>query len=242
MNTAFANVYEDQARAQAYATLDFPGTYYLAFRDLPEIIRAHVRGTKAFDFGCGAGRSTRFLRALGFEVVGADISENMLALARERDPQGKYFFLPDGRLDGFAAEYDLVLSAFTFDNIPTLEKKTALFRALNGLLRPGGRIVNLVSSAEIYLHEWTSFSTKDFPANHDARSGDKVFIVMLDVEDRRPVEDILCTEADYHAAYQRAGLRVIETYRPLGRTNEACAWVSETTTAPWAIYVLERTE
>ena len=35
----FKNVYEDDIRADAYAGLEFPGTYYLAYRDLPEIIK-----------------------------------------------------------------------------------------------------------------------------------------------------------------------------------------------------------
>jgi ubiquinone/menaquinone biosynthesis C-methylase UbiE len=191
-NTKFSNVYDDQARSQAYATLEFPGTYYLAYRDLPVIIGEHVQGRKALDFGCGAGRSTRFLRALGFEVVGVDISEPMLARARDRDPQGDYRLVPDGDLSGLAADaYDLVLSAFTFDNIPTLERKVSLLRDLRRLLRAGGSIVNLVSSPEIYVHEWASFSTRAFPENRTARCGDKVLIVMLDVGDKRPVEDIL---------------------------------------------------
>ena len=50
------NVYNDARRADAYATLEFPGTYWLAFRDLPEIIARHVTGPVALDFGCGAGR------------------------------------------------------------------------------------------------------------------------------------------------------------------------------------------
>ena len=37
MNRTFGNVYEDEERARAYATLQFPGTYYLAFRDLPAL-------------------------------------------------------------------------------------------------------------------------------------------------------------------------------------------------------------
>jgi hypothetical protein len=41
---SFINVYEDQRRAESYAQLEFPGTYYLAFRDLPEIIRRHTAG------------------------------------------------------------------------------------------------------------------------------------------------------------------------------------------------------
>jgi len=239
MNTRVSNVYDDQARAEAYATLDFPGTYYLAYRDLPAIIGEHVHGRKAIDFGCGAGRSTRFLRELGFDVVGVDISEPMLARARDRDPQGDYRLVPDGQLGSVAADaYDLVLSAFTFDNIPTMEKKVALFQGLKRLLSSGGRIVNLVSSPEIYINEWASFSTKGFPENRAARCGDRVLIVMLDVEDRRPVEDILWTDEGYRDVYERAGLRPIKVYRPLGNQGEAYSWVSEARIAPWVIYVL----
>lgn len=243
MTAEFSNVYDDGARAEAYAELEFPGTYYLAYRDLPAIIGKHVRGRKAVDFGCGTGRSTRFLRKLGFDAVGVDISEHMLARARERDPGGEYCLVPDGDLGGFAAgTYDLVLSAFTFDNIPTMEKKITLLDSLKRLLNGGGRIVNLVSAPDIYVNEWASFSTKDFPENRTARSGDKVLIVMLDVEDRRPVEDILCTDYDYHEAYKRAGLMPIKTYRPLAKQTEAYSWVSETTIAPWVIYVLGHAE
>src|SRR5262245_15256173 len=124
MTNGFANVYDDQARAAAYSTLEFPGTYYLAYRDLPEIIREHVCGRTALDFGCGAGRSTRFLRGLGFEVVAVDVSAPMLGRARERDPKGDYRLVPDGDLSGLPADsFDLALSAFTFDNVPTVEKK-----------------------------------------------------------------------------------------------------------------------
>jgi len=243
MKSRFSNVYEDQARAEAYARLEFPGTYYLAYRDLPAIIGRHVHGRRAVDFGCGAGRSTRFLRGLGFEVVGVDISEAMLARARDRDPQGDYRLVVDGDPGGLEADaYDLVLSAFTFDNVPTMEKKVALFQRLKRLLNAGGRIVNLVSSPEIYVNEWASFSTKDFPENRAARCGDEVLIVMLDVDDRRPVKDILWTDEGYNQVYERAGLRPIETCRPLGSQSEPYAWVSETTVAPWVIHVLERSE
>ena len=242
MNFDAFNVYEDQARAEAYSALEFPNTYHLAYRDLPAILRAHIQGTKALDFGCGAGRSTRFLRGLGFEVVGVDISEPMLGRARERDPGGEYRLISDDTLSALADDsYDVVLSAFTFDNVPTPEKKVALLRSLKRRLKAGGRIVNLVSSPEIYVNEWASFSTKDFPENRTAHSGDTVRIVMLDVEDRRPVEDILWTDRDYRETYDRADLNLIQTYRPLGRKDEPYPWVSETTTAPWVIYVLGET-
>jgi SAM-dependent methyltransferase len=239
MTYEFANVYDDKARADAYAKLDFPGTYYLAYRDLPLIIKKHVTGTRALDFGCGTGRSTRFLNKLGYRTLGVDISENMLDQARERDDQAAYRLVPDGDLDCLAPEtFDLILSVFTFDNIPTRERKVDLFASMRGLLNPGGRIVSLVSSPEIYKHEWASFSTKDFPENKTAECGELVKIVMLDVEDSRPVEDIIWPDEDYHDVYRRAGLTHLQTYRPLAKDTEPFEWVSETEIAPWAIYVL----
>jgi SAM-dependent methyltransferase len=239
MSPEFSNVYEDERRADSYAGLGFPGTYYLAYRDLPEIIERHVDGRRALDFGCGTGRSTRFLRDLGFEVVGVDISETMLERARELDPEGDYRLVPDGALPGLEQDsFDLVLSVFTFDNIPAMEHKIILFRALERTLGSEGRIVNLVSAPEIYLHEWASFSTRDFPENRAAVSGQEVRIVMLDVDDDRPVTDILCTDEDYGDVYKQARLTPEVTYRPLGRQEDPFDWVSEMRISPWAIYVL----
>jgi len=239
MNSEFTNVYEDERRAESYARLGFPGTYYLAYRDLPEILNRHIRGRRALDFGCGTGRSTRFLRDLAFDVIGADISASMLDRARKLDPDGEYRLVPDGALPGIVAgSFNLVLSVFTFDNIPELEHKATLFGALERVLAPDGRIVSVVSSPEIYLHEWASFSTKAFPENRAAASGDEVRIVMLDVEDDRPVTDVLCSEEDYRTAFGRAGLGVEAAYHPLGRPEDPFDWVSEMTVAPWSIYVL----
>ena len=243
MTAEFSNVYDDERRAQAYAALEFPGTYYLAYRDLPAILSENVRGHDALDFGCGTGRSTRFLRGLGYDAVGVDIAEPMVAKARERDPAGVYRVVAEGDLGRFEpARYDVILSVFTFDNVPSLEVKAALFRDLRRLLRPEGTIVSLVSSPEIYVHEWASFSTKDFPENRSARSGDRVRIVMLDVEDARPVEDVVCSDEDYHNVYRRVGLEVIRTYRPLGREDEPYPWINETSVAPRTVYVLGTTD
>lgn len=237
----FFNVYEDRNRAEAYAKLEFPGTYYLAFRDIPAILTEHSRGKVALDFGCGAGRSTRFLRQLGFQTIGVDISAQMIAQAKTMDPEGDYRLVPGDDLTQFApGTFDVIQAAFTFDNVPTMETKVALFRDLNRLLKKDGCILNLVSSPDIYLHEWASFSTKNYPENKKVPSGGKVLIVMLDVEDRRPVEDIVWSDEDYGEVYRRAGLAIARAYRPLGKPDEPYSWVSETTVAPWVIYVLNK--
>jgi SAM-dependent methyltransferase len=238
MNGTFGNVYEDEERASAYATLDFPGTYYLAFRDLPALIRRYTHPSRALDFGCGAGRSTRFLRNLGLDVVGTDISQAMLDQARVLDPSGNYYLFRDSIAGKFApGSFDLILAAFTFDNMPTETKADAL-RALCTLLAPDGCLFLVVSSPAIYINEWASFSTRDFPENRHARDGDRVRIVMLDVPDRRPVEDVFCTDAHYRQLFEYAALEMLEVENPLATGKEATHWVSETRTSPWTIYVL----
>ena len=233
------NCYEDPARANAYATLEFANTYYLAFRDLPLILNQQVTGSRALDFGCGTGRSTRFLKKLGFRVTGIDISEDMLQVARAADPSGDYRLVPSDDLSQFdPGAFDLVLCAFPFDNVPG-ERKAKIFSDLAKLLAPRGTIVNLVSSPEIYIHEWASFTTSDFPENAAARNGDIVRIVTTDHQDRRPVQDILCTDQAYRAIYREAGLDTLQVLAPLAKGDEPYPWVSEMQIAPWKIYVLK---
>lgn len=235
------NAYEDYNFAGAYSELEFPGTYYLAYRDLPEIFTKHVTGRKALDFGCGAGRSTRFLEQQDFDAVGVDIADHMLAKARIADPTGDYRLIGDGDFSQFGSgSFDLVMSAFTFDNIPGMERKVRIFRELGRLLRPEGRIVNLVSAPEIYFHEWASFSTRDFPENRDARSGDVVKIINTAIKDSRPVDDILWPDRSYRKTYDSAGLAVAQLYKPLAKESEPFEWVNETRIAPWVIYVLKK--
>jgi SAM-dependent methyltransferase len=240
MSTDFQNAYDDEQRAQAYANLDFPGTYYLAFRDIPQLLERHISGTRALDFGCGAGRSTRFLRDLGLDVTGIDISEPMLREAASRDPNGKYLLVRDSWAAVAGQTFDLILCAFPFDNIPGREHRARLFRQLADHLTPTGRIVNLVSSPEIYFNEWLSFSTRDYPENRTADSGDVVRIVMLDVPDRRPVEDILWRDRDYEHAFAAAGLEIEAVHHPMGRESDPFDWVSEYAVSPWTIHIVRK--
>jgi len=238
MDHTFGNVYEDEQRARAYATLAFPGTYYLAFRDLPALVRRYNHGSRALDFGCGTGRSTRFLRNLGLNVTGADISQAMLDQARALDPSGEYHLVLDDIAGEFPpGSFDLILAAFTFDNMPN-DAKTDALSGLRILLSPNGCLVLIASSPAIYVNEWASFSTRAFSENRYACDGDRVRIIMLDVPDRRPVEDVFCTDAHYRRLFENAGLRVLDVHSPLATGKETTRWVSETKTAAWTIYVL----
>ncbi len=235
-----AELYKNKVRAASYAQLEFPNTYYLAYRDLPDILNKHVKGSKAIDFGCGSGRSSRFLSNYGFTVIGLDNSAEMLEFAKEKDPNGNYQLVRDGEYDHLGlASYDLIQAIFTFDNIPDTNQRIQILGSLKQLLVKSGTFVLLASTPEIYTHEWCSFSTKDFPENRKAKSGDPVQGIMTDVEDKRPVTDTIWFHHDYEQLFEAVNFRIAAIYRPLGLENEPFEWINEMEIPPWVIYVLK---
>lgn len=102
------------------------------------------RGERVLDIGCGCGATSIELgRLVGpdGEVVGVDISSEMLDRARERTPSELpvSYLLADATTHHFAREHaDLLFSRFgvMFFNAPEIA-----FGNLCGALRPGGRMV-----------------------------------------------------------------------------------------------------
>lgn len=174
-------------------------------------------GDRAIDFGCGTGRSSRFLKQMGFNVTGIDISKDMLEIARNFDLSGDYQLVSNGKYDHLGLnQFDLVQSIFTFDNIPGWDNRTNILKGLRDLMKPTGRMICLDSTPELYVNEWASFTTKDFPENLTAKTGEIVRDIMLDVDDRRPVEDIFWSMEDYNKLFSLAGLKIEVTYKRLG--------------------------
>ncbi len=52
--------------------------------------RLPQHGGDILDVGCGAGRDSRYFKEKGYDVVGVDNSEAMLAIAQSEDPSGRY--------------------------------------------------------------------------------------------------------------------------------------------------------
>ena len=238
---SFQNTYQEAARAQAYNELGFGGTYRLVADSLPSLLSRYVSGTDSLDFGCGTGRSTRYLQQLGFQTIGVDVSREMVERARENDPAGDYRVIRDGDFSSLeVGRFDLLLCAFPFDNIAGRQKKVRLFSGLANLLSTDGRILNIVSTPEIYLNEWVTFTTREFPENHEAGCGDVVRIITREYSDPRPVEDIMWPDEEYQKVYEESGLMELHSEAPLARGDEGIEWLSESVIPPWRIYVLQK--
>jgi SAM-dependent methyltransferase len=98
-----------------------------------------AHGGRALDAGCGSGRHAIILAQRFDQVVGVDISESLINIARERpSPQNVGYQVSD--LMNFADPegFDLVFSSNTLHHLPDLD---AGLLHLGGLVRAGGRVV-----------------------------------------------------------------------------------------------------
>lgn len=99
-------------------------------------------GRPALDLACGTGRITSHLAALGFAATGMDISDDMLAVARERHPEARFTRGDITRCAG-QAQYALITAFRFFQNADSGMQRAALQYIGASLLADGMAIVNL---------------------------------------------------------------------------------------------------
>jgi 2-polyprenyl-3-methyl-5-hydroxy-6-metoxy-1,4-benzoquinol methylase len=99
-----------------------------------------LESRRALDFGCGMGRTAVPLAERCEYVYGVDV---MPAALQEADRNAKRMnvtnveWLDTGRLDELSGRYDMVLSMWVFQHIPSREGERVFTTLLRGL-RPGG--------------------------------------------------------------------------------------------------------
>lgn len=100
-------------------------------------------GQRLLDVGCGPGRHALAFAAAGIEVVGIDISEPFIEIARADTPAGApaTFLRRDARELGFDREFDAAISLCqgAFGLVGPGDDETVL-AGMATALRPGGRV------------------------------------------------------------------------------------------------------
>lgn len=103
-----------------------------------------LAGKRVLDLGCGEGYCSRLLSQRGAQVVGIDVSERMVELARQAEraqPLGIRYEVGDAATaDLGAASVDLVLAVFLF-NYLGIEAMRRTMLNVHRMLRPGGHFV-----------------------------------------------------------------------------------------------------
>jgi SAM-dependent methyltransferase len=139
-------------------------------------------GMRVLDVGCGPGRHANALGALGLEVVGVDVSERFLEVARRDAPPGVTYRRLDARDLPFDAEFDAAISVcqggFGLGGGPAaasplvadaLDPDLPVLTGTARAVRPGGRVAVTAFSAYFqvrHLGELDDFDA-DTGVNHE---------------------------------------------------------------------------
>ncbi|TGD59417.1 class I SAM-dependent methyltransferase [Flavobacterium humi] len=202
-------LYKERNDAEAHLFMDNL-THYL---NLPE-------EAKILDLACGKGRHSIYLNQLGYEVTGADLSVNSIAIASQHANEKLHFKVHDMRLP-FDEKYDAVFNLFTSfgyfendeDNFKTLSSiKQSLNEygfAVIDFLNADYVIPNLVPE-EVKTVDGIDFHIKRYVK-------DKHIYKEIDFEDKG--EKFHYTEkvqalalSDFEAMMEKAGIYLLDVF------------------------------
>jgi len=221
-----------------YSLRNLRTTDFLAFRDLPNIISARKSNLYAIDYGCGAGRSTRFLKEIGYHTIGFDTNWNMLLNACLKDTTGLYVQIKSSEISLTDCSVDLVLCSFVLMEIPSKDEILGVLIEFNRVLKANGKAVIIANTGYFYKGQWVS-SEVNFPENSgDLRSGQQVRVRLI--PENIVLNDYFWTDADYKGFFESAGFKIQDEIRPLGSSDDNIEWLDEFRISPHVVYIAEK--
>jgi SAM-dependent methyltransferase len=163
-------------------------------------------GRLTVDVGCGEGRLTRDLKALGHTIIGIDRSPTMVAHAREADPELDVREADASALPLEDGAADLVVSFMSLMNTDDLD---GAVREAARVLGPGGRycvaIVHPLNTAGAFTSREADapfvIEGSYFEHREKEMSVERDGLEMTFLDAHRPLQD-------YFAALEAAGLAV----------------------------------
>jgi SAM-dependent methyltransferase len=142
---SYAHDYE-ALHAESVRSSGFPASYFDEYK-IREVARQlarrgwATRPIKFLNFGCGIGKSERYVRERlpEADIYGADVSEKSIEAARERNRAlaNVSFEVFDGETIPFDVSFDAAFVANVLHHVPRAEHARVL-RVLRGALKPGG--------------------------------------------------------------------------------------------------------
>jgi toxoflavin synthase len=180
-----------------------------------------VEGKRVLDVACGEGHFTRMLRNAGAaEVVGIDISERMIALARgqeARQPLGIEYRVEDARAVVGQAHFDLVVGAWLLVYAQSRAELGQMCRGLASRLRSGGRFVTVVNNPAVYgfdpLPDYRKYGFELSLADRAVEGALTKVILLLD-DSTLEIENYYMPVAAYETALAQAGFRDFAVHLP----------------------------
>lgn len=134
------NIYDNETFFEGYKELRNRKVNANVLFEIPTLLSMlpDLKGKRVLDLGCGFGEHCREYLELGASrVVGVDISEKMLEVAREEnsDPAIEYINIPMEEIDTIDETFDVVISSLAIHYVEDFE---GVVKAVYSRLSDGG--------------------------------------------------------------------------------------------------------
>jgi toxoflavin synthase len=179
-----------------------------------------VEGKRVLDVACGEGHFTRIMRQAGAaEVVGIDISDRMIELARAQEaraPLGIEYRVEDARMVG-QPDFDLVVSAWLLVYARTRGELVQMCRGLASRVSSGGRFVTVTTNPGVYdfdfVPDYRKYGLEMALADH-VFDGAPISFTLLLQDSTLEIENYYLPIAAYESAFSQAGFRDFAVHMP----------------------------
>ncbi|HDS1655768.1 TPA: class I SAM-dependent methyltransferase [Stenotrophomonas maltophilia] len=108
-----------------------------------------LQGRDVIDLACGSGDFGRYLLLHGARsALGVDLSAAMIEQARQLSAQGgdaMQFLHGDATRLDMPARFDVAVAVWLFNHADTLQELERMYRAAASVLKPGGRLLGIVT-------------------------------------------------------------------------------------------------
>ncbi len=155
------NIYDNEVFFEGYKNLRGKEANANVLFEIPALfsLLPDLTGLRILDLGCGFGEHCKgFIERGAAKVVGIDISEKMLEVAKTEnsDPKITYLNMPMEDLDKIEGKFDLVVSSLA---IHYVEDFDGVVKNIYDLLNPGGLFVysqeNPINTCHSTGERWT---------------------------------------------------------------------------------------
>ncbi len=210
MAAIYDNIAKDYKKITGLAIREF-GVNYTYFQAIRE-----VSGKSVLDLACGEGYYTRNIKQKGAaHVIGIDISEAMIELARQeekRQPLGIEYKVRDALELGEFKKVDLVVAAYLLNYMQTKEQLLKVSRNIYNNIRPGGSFITITENLELPSHAYSKrkygFSRR---APESLYEGAIITNTLATAEDQEAVsfDSYWLSKATYDSALLEAGFKEV---------------------------------
>ncbi len=219
-----ANQYEEWGKK---ATTDWE----LGHKNVVKLLEP-IASKKVLDFGCGNGKFSIYLKKLGAEVVGIDISATQLEVAKRASEKITYLLDTDKRIESeFSDYFDAGVLIFVLCEISSQNVQLSVLKRVHGLLKTGAELV-------ILNPNWEKSNGKDFLTHQmkfepGLKLGEHVTTIL---KGNPPIyiPDYYWSKQIYLDNLKMSGFDNFEIYEPLA-PNDGNPWKDEKEFPPFLI-------